>query len=302
MPDDFAEKHRNIAFSNNVTATLRETPGMLYGLCGSSANYSGNKKARIENRFGRLRMQEKQERNGDTDNTDLSSVARWIAPGRLENVAPLLDREDAQVTEVDLGSPIVKEVADAAATYHDDRFGAGFFGSAWEGELGDTAVPFKSANTIVHGGVGLTLNKLIAMREMMALRHVNLMREQPIILLQPQDESALLNIAEYKNADFNASKPLVMGEIKPFMGFRFIRVVPDAESMPRSFGNFFTDSGTTRQLPCFVPSGLHRGVWVEFWGKITERPDKNHSQQFYGEARSSVVRTDEDKCFILQTK
>lgn len=302
MPDNFAEQHRNILFTNNVTATLREEPGMLFPLVGSSANYSGNKKARIENRFGRLRMQEKQERNGDTENTDISSVARWIAPGRLENVAPLLDREDAQVTEVDLGSPLVKEVAAAAATYHDDRFGVGFFGTAWEGELGDTAVPFKSANTIVHGGVGLTLNKLIAMREMARKRHVNMQREKLIMLLQPEDESQLLQIPEYKSFDYNGSKPLEEGEIKPFMGFRFFTVMPDAESMPRSYTNFFTDNNTTRQLPVFVPSGLHRGVWQEFWGKITERADKNHSQQFYGEARSSVVRTDEDKCFIFQTK
>lgn len=302
MPDNFAEQHRNIEFSNNVTATLRQEPGMLYTLCGSSANYSGNKKARIESRFGRLRMQEKQERNGDTDNTDISSVARWIAPGRLENVAPLLDREDAQTTSVDLGSPIVKEVADAAATYHDDRFGVGFFGNAYEGELGDTAVPFKNANIIAHGGTGFTLPKLLALREMMVTRHVNMKREKPIILLQPKDVTGLFNINEYKNFDYNGSKPLEEGELKPWMGFRFFEVTPDAESMPRSYANFFAEAGATRQLPVFVPSGLHRGVWVEFWGKITERNDKNHSQQFYGEARSSVVRTDEDKCFILQTQ
>lgn len=302
MTDNFAEQHRNIAFTNNVTATLRQQPGMLYPMCGSSANYSGNKIARIENRFGRLRMQEKQERNGDTENTDISSVARWIAPGRLENVAPLLDREDAQVTEVDLASPLVREVAEAAATYHDDRFGAGFFGNALQGELGETSVPFKSANTVVHGGTGLTLPKLIALQEMMRLRHVNFMRETPIILLQPRDVAQLQAIEEYKNADYSGSTPLVAGEIKPFMGFRFICIVPDAESMPKSWPNFFADGGTTRRLPAFVPSGLHRGVWVEFWGKITERADKSYSQQFYGEARSSVTRTDEDKCFILETK
>ena len=302
MPENFAEQHRNIEFSNNVTATLRMEPGLVYPLCGSMASYTGNKKARIENRFGRVRMEEKQGRNSDTNTTDMDSVARWIAPGRKANVAPLIDREDMEVTSVDLASPIVKEVADAAATYHDDMFGVGYFGNAYSGELGDTAIPFKSANTIVHGAAGLTLDKLLALREMMRKRNVNIMREKPIILLMPEDETDLLQIAEYKNADFNASKPLVEGEIKPFMGFRFISITPDAESMPKSFASFFTDSGVTRQLPAFVPSGLHRGVWTEFFGKITERDDKNFSQQFYGEARSAVVRTDEDKCFILQTR
>lgn len=302
MSENFAEQHRNVTFSNNVTAKLRQEPGMLYPLCGSGADYTGNKKARIENRFGRLKMKPKTGRNSDTDNTDIDSVARWIQPGPLENVAPLLDREDSQTTEVDLGSPLVREVAAAAATYHDDMFGVGFFGNAWSGEFGDTAVPFKNANILVHGGVGLTLTKLIAMRELLRKRHVNIQREKPIILLCPEDESALLQIPEYKSHDYNGSKPLVEGEIKPFMGFRFFSITPDAESMPESYANFYTDAGVTRQLPCFVGSGLHRGSWVEFWGKISDRNDKNHSQQFYGEARSAVARTDEDKCFIFQTR
>jgi len=302
MTDNFADQHRNIFFSNNVTATLRQDPGMLYPLCGSIGNYSGNKKARIENRFGRLKMEEKQGRNTDTNNTDIDSVARWVAPGKKANVAPLLDREDSETTSVDLGSPLVAEVAAAAATYHDDMFGVGFFGNAWTGELGDTAVPFKNANIIAHGGTGLTLDKLIATRELLRKRHVNIQREKPIILLQPEDETDLLQIPEYKSHDYNGSRPLEEGEIKPFMGFRFFSITPDAESMPKSYGNFFANAGATRQLPVFVPSGLHRGVWVEFWGKISDRGDKNHSDQFYGEARSAVVRTDEDKCFILQTQ
>jgi len=302
MAENFADTHRNIAFTNNVTATLRVTPGMLYPLCGSSANYTGNKKARIENRFGRLKMQERTGRNNDTDTTDIDSVARWIAPGKLSNVAPLLDRQDSQTTEVDLASPLVREVAAAAATYHDDMFGVGYFGNAYSGELGDTSIPFKNANVIAHGGVGLTYDKLLATRELLIKRKNNIMREKPIILLQPEDETDLLQMLEYKHYDYNGSKPLMEGEIKPFLGFRFFTVQPDAESMPKSWANFFADGGTTRQLPCFVPSGLHRGVWVDFWGKITERDDKNFSGQFYGEARSAVVRTDEDKCLIIQTK
>lgn len=302
MSENFAEQHRNLYFSNNVTATLRQEPGMLYPLVGSSMGYTGNKKARIENRFGRLKMEEKEGRNTDTNTTDIDSTARWIAPGKLANVAPLLDREDTQTTMVDLGSPLVKEVADAAATYHDDMFGVGYFGNAYSGELGDTTIPFKSANIIAHGGTGLTLDKLIATRELLRKRKVNMMREQPIMLLMPEDETDLLQIPEYKSHDYNGSKPLENGEIKPFMGFRFFPIQPDAESMPKSYANFFSDSNATRNLPVFVPSGLHRGIWVEFWGRITERDDKNFSGQFYGEARSAIVRTDEDKCLIVKTQ
>lgn len=302
MAEDFAEKHRNTTFSNNVTATLRQEPGMYSVLCGTSDDYSGNAKARIVNRFGRVRMQPKQGRNNDTNNTDLNSTVRFIKPGKLNTVAPLLDIADFQETMVDLGSPAVKEVSDAARTYHDDMVFTGFFGNGYEGEDGDTVVPFKAANVLPHGGTGLTKAKLIALRELIRKRNAPFYKESPIILIQPEDESALLNINEYVNQDYTGARPLETGEIKPWLGFRFMPVNPDQESLPTSYGNFFTDAGVTRQLPVIFPSGLHRGRWVEFMGKITQRDDKDFSWQYWGAARSAAVRTDEDLAYIVQTR
>ncbi len=302
MAENFAEQHRNILFNNNVTATLRENPGMLYSMAGSMANYSGNKAARIENRFGRLKMQERTGRNADTNNTDIDSLVRFIVPGRMADVAPLLDPEDAQNTSVELGSPILKEVADAAATYHDDMFVRGFFGNGWTGEAGNVAVPFKAANVVAHGGTGLTLPKLLALRELMVKRHVSIQKEKPIIVLHPEAATQLLNITEYKSFDYNGSKPLETGELKPWLGFRFFEFVPDAESLPTTSASLFADAGVTKQNMVIVPTGLHRGVWVEFDGNISPRADKGDSTQFMGKARSACVRTDEDKAFILQTQ
>ncbi len=302
MAENFAETHRNILFKNNVTSTLRENPGMLYTLCGSSDNYSGNKASRIENRFGRLKMQERTGRNADTNNTDIDSLVRFIVPGRMADVAPLLDPEDAQNTSVELGSPILKEVAEAAATYHDDMFVRGFFGNGWTGETGGTAVPFKAANVVAHGGTGLTQPKLLALRELLVKRHVSIQKEKPIIVLHAEAATQLLNIPEYKSIDYNGSKPLQNGELVPWLGFRFFEFVPDAESLPTSYGNMFADAGVTKQNMVIVPSGMHRGIWTEFEGSIDKRPDKGDSTQFMGKARSACVRTDEDKAFILQTQ
>lgn len=302
MSEDFSEKHRNTSFSNNVTATLRQEPGLAAMLAGSTANYTGNAKARIENRFGRLKMQDKTGRNNDTNNTDINSTVRFIKPGKLNTVAPLADIADFQETMIDLGQPLVKEVADAAKTYHDDMFFQGFFGNGYEGEDGDTTVAFKAANTVVHGGVGITLPKLIALREKMRKRNAPFYKEQPVLFLQPEDESDLLAIDQYVNSDYTGSRPLETGEIKPWMGFRFFAVNPDSDSLPKSYANFFADGGTTRRLPAFFPSGMHRGVWTEFMGKVGQRADKDYSWQYWGAARSAVVRTDEDLAFILETQ
>lgn len=300
--EDFAEKHFNVEFSNNVTFTMRQTPGFAKMLAGSTADYTGNTKARIQNKFGRLRMQPKNGRNSDTDNTDISSTVRFIKPNPMGTVAPLVDIEDQQETSLDLGSPIVKEVAEAAEVYHDDMFFKGFFGNAYAGEGGDDLVGFKQTNVVPHGGTGLTKEKLLATRELLRARNAPFGREMPVILLQPEDETDLFLIDEYASFDYNGGKPLADGEVKPWLGFRFMAINPDEDSLPTSFANFFADAGATRQLPVIFPSGMHRGVWTEFMGYVDRRPDKNQSEQFWGAARSSAARLDEDLAFIIQTQ
>lgn len=298
----FSEKHRNVEFSNNVTATLRQEPGLGRLMAGSTADYSGNSKARIENRFGRLTMSEKTERNGDTDTTDLKSVARWIKPGRTKTVAPLIDPDDQMEVSLDLGSPALKEVAEAAAAYHDDMLFKAFFGTAYTGEGGDTPVPFKASNVIAHGGTGLTYEKIVQLRSLMRLRNAPLKSEMPIWYIQSEDQADLERMEEYKSFDYNGARPLEDGELKPFMGFRWIPINPDAEALPESNASFFEDGGATRVNPIVFPKGMHLGIWNMFTGYVDRRTDKNQAMQYWGGSRVAGARTDEDCCFIVKNQ
>jgi len=300
MPDPaFAEQHRNVGYNNAVTYEMRQRPGLLYPLVGSTENYSGQSSHRIENRFDEISMSDQVGRLEDTNLTDPDSVARWIKVGKARDVAVMFDKNDQAVTEVSLGSPLAQRVATAAQRVHDDEWLKGYFGSAWQGPTGDTAVPFAAANVVAAAASGLTLTKLQTMRERMALNDVDFELEMPILLVTPKQVTDLMNIEQYRNMDYSGSTPLARGEIKPFMGFRFIEFNPDsARAYPQ--GGALTKVSTTRRLPCFVPSGLHRGVWTEFFGDIGPRRDKKLNIQVYGEARSAVVRTDEKKCYILE--
>ena len=85
------------------------------------------------------------------------------------------------------------------------------------------------------------------------------------------------------------------------MGFRFIQAnLFDATAYPESAPLF--QVGGINRLPVIVPSGIHRAVWVEFWGKVSDRGDKQHSEQIYAEAESIGVRTDEKKAWFIETK
>lgn len=308
MSDAWAENLREVEYINNVTHELRQEPGILYPLAGRTMDLNGKTEAKIEDRFGQMRMARKTVRNGDTNTTDGTVKRRFIKkPGRY-NVATLIDRDDIASTSVEMKSPLIMETASAARLYHDDAFMLGFWGNAWEGtETAETAIPFTAGNKIAVDfnnasvAIGLTLDKLIELKRQLQKANVNFRKEKPIILLDADAEADLFRILEYKNFDYQGSKPLVDGELKPWMGFRFLTAnLGDAAAYPESYGLF--KPASVNRLPVIVPSGLFRGVWLEFWGKVDPRPDKQYSEQIYAEAESTVVRTDEAKAWFIETK
>ena len=125
-------------------------------------------------------------------------------------------------------------------------------------------------------------------------------QEMPVILIDVKSETELLGISEYVNSDFQDGHPLVRGEIKPWLGFRFVRAnLTSTGGFPR--GAALVVPGTDQvSLPAFFPSGLARGVWTEFYGDIDIAKDKSHSTSIFGEACSAVVRVNEDKCFQMR--
>lgn len=301
--EDFAEKHRNTGFSNAVMYEMRQTPGILSPLVGSSENYEGQASHRIENRFDELQMEESDVRNGDTNVSDIDSLVRFIKVGKARDVAVMIDRNDQKVTEVDFGDPIAVQVAKAAMRVHDDNWLKGYFGPAWQGETGDIAVPFAADNIIPAAASGLTLDKLIDLQMQMGLNDVDLEEgadgDMPFVLVTPRQRADLLRIPEYKNSDFSGDYPLMRGELRPFMGFRFIQFNPDSQkAYPQGGG--LTKTGSIRSLPAFRKEGLHQGIWTEFFGDIGPRRDKKLHNQIYGEARSAVVRTNEDYCYLVE--
>lgn len=299
MAEDFAEGIRTNEFTLAVDFELNQKPGKLPPLCGSSAPYVG-KGAQLVDRFGDMNLEEKQNRNEDTNITDPDVTRRWIKKPKSADAATLLDRDDQKATKVGLQSPIAQQIARGVRRYHDDQFLVGYWGDAWIGEdNAETAVPFDTGNIIPINASGFTKAKLHLLREAMGLADNDLEEEMPVILLDVKSESDLLQIDEYAKVDYNDFKPLVRGEIKPWLGFRFVKLnLTSAAAFP--VGSGLSIPGTDQvNLPAFFPSGLHRGVWTEFFGDIGPRRDKKMSEQIYAEACSAIVRLNEAKCFAL---
>jgi hypothetical protein len=301
MPENWPEGTRTTSFQLAVEYELNQTPGKLSVLVGSSAGYS-DKSVEIVDRFGDLFLEQKNGRNEDTNLTDISSTRRWIKKPKSADIAVLLDRDDVKSTRVDIKSPIAVQAGVGTRRYHDDQWLVGYFGNAWTGETGDTAIPFKAANIVAHGNAGFTKAKLLAVREKMNLNDVDIEAEMPIMLLDPQSETELLGIQEYVNTDYNPGHTLSRGEIKPWLGFRFVRTNLTSTRAYKNGAPLVVPEANAVALPVFVPSGLHRGVWTEFYGDIGTRRDKKLSEQVYAEACSAIARVNEDKCYQVVVK
>lgn len=305
QPSDI-EVTRTVEYRLGVSYQLNERPGKLRPLVGSTGAYS-DKKVQIEDRFDDLTAQEKTQRNGDTNNSDLSAERRWIVKPRTQNLAPLIDRDDAISTKLDLQSPAVVQTAKAIRKAQADRWLQGYFGNAYTGEDGATVVPFKAANVMAAntdeaGFVGVTINKLIAMRVLMQTRLVDTEEEMPVMLYTARQLKDLLKLAQIQSRDYNpeAYEAMKNGMVTSFMGFIFIPTeLGNAAVYPTATAQTIQAGTGYRLLPVFVKSGLHWGSWTEFFGKISERNDKNHSMQIYAETCGTVTRVNEDKCFAM---
>jgi hypothetical protein len=304
IPSDI-EVARTIQYTKAVGYQLNEMPGKLKVLVGSSAEYS-SKKAQIEDRFDDLVAQEKIERNGDTKNVDMSLERRWIIKPRIQQVAPLLDRDDELPTEIDIKSPMAVNTAKAIRRAQDDRWLQGYYGNSFTGEDGATTVPFKAANIIAvnqdeGSNLGITLNKLIYMRYLMQKRFVDLESERPIAIITASQVKDLLKLIQVQSKDYNPQQvqALQNGQVTEFMGFLFVQAeIGSATAYPLASGLTVDGSGY-RRVPFFVKSGMHFGTWTDFFGKIEARADKNYSTQVYGETCGAAVRLNEDKCFQM---
>ncbi len=300
---------KDVEFRNNVTHQLQQAPGILYPLAGSKGNGAGKSEVKIEDRFGQMTLRKKTAQNGDTDHSDFDAIRRFVKkPGSYDD-AILIGRDQANSTSVAIGSPAVVAAANAIRKYHDDMFLKGWWGSGWQGvETATTEVPFTAGNKVASdfGSTGtpsgLTLGKLIELKRLLQKANVNFKQESPIILLDADAEADLFGIDKYVNFDYQGSKPLVDGELKPWMGFRFLTAnLGDPNAYPESAGLF--KPSTVNRLPVIVPSGVHHETWVESFVRVTaEMPTKKHSMQIYVEAESATVRTDEAKAWFIETK
>lgn len=204
---------------------------------------------------------------------------------------------------IDPQSSYVQNAVQAMRRAQDDEILQAFYAASATGENGTTATSFPAGQIVgVNvGGTGSNLNvaKLRAAKKLLLAAGVDFEAERAYVAITAADHDALLNEVQVVSSDFNSKPVLVDGMVTSFMGFQFVNI-EHGDSASYDAYSVMT-SGSNRLLPCWVPSGMHLGMWQDVQTRVDQRPDKRYSTQCYAKTTIGATRIEELKVVQITT-
>jgi hypothetical protein len=196
--------------------------------------------------------------------------------------ADLIDNEDKVRMLVTPESHYARSGANSMARAIDELIITAATGNATDGDGSTVALP--SGQKIAHGSTGLTLAKLITIKEILDGNDVD-PDDERFLVLGSKQISDLLNTTEIKSSDYNSVKALVQGDIDTFMGFKFLR----SERLALA--------STTRTCFAFTKSAMGLGIGSDVKTSIDIRYDKSLAHQVYLSFVAGATRI-QDECVV----
>jgi hypothetical protein len=257
-------------YKSNVELLMQQQQS-LFADAVTHGSYVG-KAASVVEQFGEATAQEKTSRHADTPLMDLSQDKRWVHPRDYE-WASLIDNQDQLRAIIELTSPYAQAGAAAMNRKKDDIIVTAFFASAFKGENGTTADAWDTTYD-VGVNVGGTASSINVAKLQNAIRLLITANKQELAepvfgAVGAYENDALLKEFQIASKDFGSPGVLVDGKVKRFMGIDF-RI---SERLVIASGN--------RQIPVWVKSGMHLGVWQDLMADIGVRRDKSLAKQVY---------------------
>ncbi|MHC4500350.1 MAG: phage capsid protein [Planctomycetota bacterium] len=249
-------------------------------------------------RIGATEMQAMSSRHGDTPQVDTPHSRRKLTMADY-NWADLIDNVDKLKMLIDPQSTYAQNAVMAANRQIDDVIITALGGPAYGGHAGGTTINNYDTDecrlvdgdgTIASAGsdhsavteTALTIAKLLTCKQLLDDAEIDPARQRYFVC-NPYNLNQLMNTTEVKSADYNTVRALAMGQVDPFMGFKFLmstRLVADDQ-----------DTGCTLCY-AFAQDAIVLAVSEEPTVRITERDDKNYSTQVYVEESLGATRVE----------
>ena len=220
-------------------------------------------------------------RHMDTPQTDTPHARRRVSLADYV-WADFVDKEDLVRTLVNPTSPYAVNAVNAFGRAMDDVIYAAMRGTAYTGKAGGTATVLPGGQKIAEDNTGLTIDKLIATKELFWKNDVG-EDDEFFIVCSGKELGDLLGTTEITSADYNIVKALVKGEIDTYMGFKFIR------------SERITVASDIAMCVAWAKSGVKLGLGADIHTKISERADKNYLTQVWCGMSIGATRMEEVK-------
>ena len=226
-------------------------------------------------------------RHSDTPRLDTPHARRRVSLVDYD-WADLIDQEDKVRMLIDPAGPYAEQAAFALGRAMDDEIIEAADGTAFTGVDGSTSTSFTSGNIVdvqVGGSssdVGLNVAKLRAAKEVIDGSDVDPEVERYCVVNAKQLKNLLAETA-VTSSDFNTVKALVQGEVDTFLGFSFVRT--------QRIG---TDSNSDDKVLFYAKPGICLAVGQDVQVRISERADKNYSQQVFASMSIGATRMQEE--------
>lgn len=230
---------------------------------------------------------------------DTPGNRRWLSPTVIKRADLVSKLETLQSVVGDPTSYLATNAMYAIGRGIDDGFLRAFFGTAYTGREGTTAVTFDSSMEVgvdIGGtGSGLNVAKLMRAQRYLQDNDVDTDVEKVYCPVTPVQWEDLLKETQITSYDYNDDRSLKTGILGTFLGITFIKMTRLARAEFRvgavANGNY--------QLPLYVPSAMTMGVWSDIDVMIREQPslvDVAHPYSIVTTMAAGWTRTNEKKC------
>lgn len=304
------QTHHVLQFTRNVEFLLQQGGSKLTPYV-SRGSYTG-KSGAVVDQIGTIGVLRNRQRHSDTPHMSVDGDRRWVDPVTLTS-STLLDKIDLVKVLIDIQSPYTQAIVTAQGRATDDEIGAAFFATAKVGESGTGTRAFPSSQIVgvnVGGTAsGLNVPKLRAAKRLLMQSGLDLARERIYMAITAIEHDNLLGELQVTSTDYNSKPVLVDGMVTNFLGINFVQVewqslMTDGATpnYPLSLTSIAAGnvSGTARNIPMWVESGMHLGTWDNLEVRVDQRSDKNYNTQIWAEQMVGATRLQEKKVVQVQ--
>jgi len=261
--------------TSRLEATVRTDPDMLLGRFG------------YYDRIGAVSMQKRTTRHQDTGVVEVPHSRRRITLVDYE-LPFLLDKQDVMRMVADPQGKYMQNGLAAAARQKDDIIIAAADAVSYSIDEDNqaTAITLPSSQIIGAGGTGLTIAKLLSVKEALDGAEVD-DEEERVAVISSKQVTNLLNTTEVKSADYNSVKALSEGKIDTYLGFRFIR----SERLKKT--------GSERRCLFYAKNAIGLAVGEDVTVDIGARRDKGSATQLMITMSSDATRIEDEKIVVV---